>query len=58
MRLLLDDKESHSVRLHSPDVMRRIAEKAFTLWSKRGCPHGSNLADWIAAEKTEVEKTS
>jgi hypothetical protein len=58
LRLLLDDKETHSVRLHSPDVMRRIAGMAYSLWAKRGSPHGINLQDWILAEKAELDRIS
>jgi hypothetical protein len=58
LRLLLDDKETPSVRLHNPDIMRRIAEMAYSLWAKRGCPHGIILEDWIAAEKAELDRTS
>ena len=28
----------------------KIAELAYDLWFKRGCPVGSDLADWFAAE--------
>jgi len=57
-RLLLDERETHSVRLYGPDVMRRIAEKAYSLWSKRGCPQGTHIQDWIEAEKVELDSTS
>jgi hypothetical protein len=42
---------SASIRLRDPDVMKRIAETAYYLWQKRGCPHGSDLQDWSEAEK-------
>jgi hypothetical protein len=58
LRLLLNDKETHSVRLHSPDVMRRIAGMAYSLWAKRGCPHVIILEDWIVAEKAELDSIS
>jgi hypothetical protein len=38
--------------------MRRIAEKAYSLWKKHGCPHGSYLQDWLEAENIELDKTS
>lgn len=28
-----------------------IAEIAFSLWKKRGCPHGSPEEDWYQAER-------
>jgi hypothetical protein len=45
------------VPLHSPDVMWRIAAKAHSLWKQRGCPHGTLLEDWMAAEEAELNKT-
>jgi hypothetical protein len=42
---------SASVTLRDPDVMKRIAETAYYLWQKRGCPHGDDLQDWCEAEK-------
>ena len=29
----------------------RIALKAYAIYEKRGCRHGSDLADWLAAER-------
>jgi len=52
------DAAVRSVRLHSPDVMRRIAEKAYALWEQRGRPHGNDLRDWLEAERIERVKTS
>jgi len=49
---------ARSVRLHSPDVMRRIAEKAYSLWEKRGRPHGHDLQDWLEAERLERNNPS
>ncbi len=48
----------HSVRLHGPDAMRRIAEKAYALWEKRGRPHGDDLQDWLEAERIERVRPS
>jgi hypothetical protein len=53
-RLLADAPETHAVRLHSPEVMRRIASQAYFLWTKRGRPRGNQLPDWIAAEETAL----
>jgi hypothetical protein len=52
------DAAVRSVRLHSPDAMRRIAEKAYSLWEQRGRPHGNDLRDWLEAERIERVKTS
>lgn len=29
----------------------RIAQRAYEKWMKRGCPHGTDMQDWIEAEK-------
>jgi hypothetical protein len=29
----------------------KIAQRAYERWMKRGCPHGSDLVDWVEAEK-------
>jgi len=44
------------VKLHGPDVMKRIAETAYYLWEKRGRPHGSDMHDWLEAEKIVLGK--
>jgi len=49
---------ARSVRLHSPDVMRRIAEKAYSLWEQHGRPHGNDLQDWLEAERIERNRLS
>jgi hypothetical protein len=45
------DATGHSVRLHTPEIMRLIAEKAYSLWEQRGRPNGNDLQDWLEAEK-------
>jgi hypothetical protein len=40
-----------NVPLREPGVMKRIAETAYYLWEKRGRPHGSDMQDWIEAER-------
>lgn len=40
-----------AVPLHNPDQMKKIAELAYGLWEKRGCPHGDDRQDWLEAEK-------
>ena len=47
---------SSSVRLHGPDAMKKIAEAAYYLWEKRGRPHGTDMQDWIEAEKIILGK--
>jgi len=49
---------SSEVTLYDPDVMKRIAETAYYLWEKRGRPHGSDMQDWIEAEKIVLGKKS
>lgn len=29
----------------------QIAERAYALWIERGCPEGSDEADWLEAER-------
>ncbi|MBX9681792.1 MAG: DUF2934 domain-containing protein [Gemmataceae bacterium] len=29
----------------------RIARLAYDKWCERGCPHGSDMEDWLAAER-------
>jgi hypothetical protein len=48
--------KTKEVQLHSPDVMRMIAEKAFDLWLRRGCPHGGYQEDWFKAEVTVLRQ--
>jgi hypothetical protein len=50
------DSPARSMRLDSPNVMRRIAEKAYALWEQRGRPHGNDLQDWLEAERIERGK--
>lgn len=33
------------------DFNRKVAERAYELWVKRGRPHGSHEADWLEAER-------
>ena len=28
----------------------KIAQRAYEKWMKRGCPHGSDVQDWVDAE--------
>jgi len=49
---------SSEVTLHDPDIMKRIAETAYYLWEKRGRPHGSDMQDWIEAEKIVLGRKS
>jgi len=32
-----------------------IAERAYARWQQRGCPHGSDTEDWLAA-RAELER--
>jgi hypothetical protein len=34
--------------MHVP--REKIAMRAYEKWCKRGCPHGSDVQDWIEAE--------
>jgi hypothetical protein len=45
-----------SVPLRHPDQMKMIAETAYLLWEKRGRPHGSDMQDWLEAEKIVMSK--
>jgi len=49
--------KNEAVALRDPDQMRQIAELAYQLWEKRGRPHGSDLQDWVEAEKIVLERT-
>ena len=40
---------STTPRLHVPH--ERIAQRAYEKWMKRGCPHGTDVQDWIEAER-------
>jgi hypothetical protein len=44
------------VSLHDPTQMKKIAEMAYHLWEKRGRPHGTDMQDWIEAEKIVMGK--
>lgn len=43
--------QKQDVSLHDPSRMKKIAEKAYSLWEKRGRPHGNDMQDWIEAER-------
>jgi hypothetical protein len=50
---------SSSSRPHVPH--ERIAQRAYEKWMKRGCPHGTDVQDWIEAERelvAEIARTS
>lgn len=32
-------------------TQEQIASRAYELWLKRGCEHGSDVEDWIKAEE-------
>jgi hypothetical protein len=49
--------DSSKVKLHEPDVMKKIADAAYYLWEKRGQPHGDDMHDWLEAEKIVLGKT-
>lgn len=34
------------------EFQKRVAQKAYDLWQKRGCVHGEDWNDWFTAEKT------
>jgi hypothetical protein len=44
-------QQKQAVSLHTPDQMKKIAEKAYYLWEKRGRPHGNDMRDWLEAER-------
>jgi hypothetical protein len=48
--------KKQNVPLHDPGQMKKIAEMAYQLWEKRGRPHGSDMQDWIEAEKIVMGK--
>jgi hypothetical protein len=52
------DATARTVRLHGPEAMRRIAEKAYALWEQHGRPHGNDLQDWLEAERLERNRLS
>ena len=35
----------------NPDLQKRVSEKAYELYQKRGEVHGNDLADWLEAER-------
>jgi len=36
-------------RAHVPH--ERIAQRAYEKWMKRGCPQGTDVQDWVEAER-------
>jgi hypothetical protein len=44
-------RKQEVVQLHDPDQMNKIAKMAYHLWEKRGRPHGSDMQDWLEAER-------
>lgn len=36
---------------NSPSLSQSIAERAYQIWQERGCQHGRDKEDWLAAEK-------
>lgn len=34
-----------------PELHKKIEQKAYELFEKRGCQHGNDIADWFTAEK-------
>jgi hypothetical protein len=35
----------------SEDFRKKVEKKAYEIWQKRGCSHGSDWSDWFEAEK-------
>jgi len=48
--------QKQAISLHDPDQMKKIAEMAYHIWDKRGRPHGSDMQDWLEAEKIVMGK--
>jgi hypothetical protein len=42
---------------HDPALQRQIAERAYQLFQQRGGTHGSDVQDWLAAERDVLATT-
>ena len=42
---------SYNQAVSGEDLQRRIQEKAYELFERRGCIHGNDLNDWLEAER-------
>lgn len=54
-------KEVSEFGVSDNNLQQRIAEKAYELYECRGCCHGHDVEDWLAAERlvlTEIELQS
>jgi hypothetical protein len=40
---------------HQEIILSTIAKRAYQLFQRRGCVHGSDLEDWLSAEKELLE---
>ncbi|OIO79166.1 MAG: hypothetical protein COW11_03775 [Candidatus Omnitrophica bacterium CG12_big_fil_rev_8_21_14_0_65_43_15] len=48
---MLRTKKKNTTTNKSQDTSELIAKKAYELYEKRGCEHGSDFNDWVEAER-------
>lgn len=44
--------------ISSEEFLKRVQEKAYELYEKRGCESGHDFEDWVMAEKLIKEELS
>lgn len=48
---MLRTNKKNATTNKSQDTSELIAKKAYELYEKRGCEHGSDFNDWVEAER-------
>ncbi|MBX3075575.1 DUF2934 domain-containing protein [Candidatus Obscuribacterales bacterium] len=50
------ERPKHPPQHHTFEREQLISIRAFTLWESRGCTHGYDVDDWLAAESELINE--
>lgn len=48
---MLNKRGTEKSDVSCDEFRSQVQKKAYELWQKRGCSHGNDWSDWLAAEK-------